>query len=129
MLKILKRLFGRSSLVPPALIFLPYVIVSFKISLILGCNLLFVMHTCTSKFIKHQSQFVVNIQIYEILSRCIHCVRHCTGSTYLFPLLQNLFYIFLTTPRDFNKIQRNILLIMIICEILLFMLICFDISN
>ena len=36
----------------------------------------------------------------------------------------DLFHIFLTTMRDFNEIQRNILLIMIICEILQFILIC-----
>jgi len=34
-----------------------------------------------------------------------------------------LFHVFLTTTRNFNEIQRSILLIMIICEILLF--ICF----
>ena len=37
-----------------------------------------------------------------------------------------MFHIILTTPRDLNEIQIRILLRMIICEILLFMLICFD---
>jgi len=42
-----------------------------------------------------------------------------------------LFHAFLTTTRNFNEIQRSILLIMIICEIviLLSIFICFDFGN
>ena len=40
-----------------------------------------------------------------------------------------LFHIFLTTTRNFNEIESRILLIMIICETLLFILICFNIGN
>jgi len=37
-----------------------------------------------------------------------------------------LFHVFLTTTRSFNEIQRSILLIMIICDMAMFIFICFD---